>query len=160
MLAARSKAISNYKRNNGSGDNYLILSKLVAYTSKMAHSCVEKAAAISLVKIRSLDYDENYSLRGETLRRAVEEDLSNGLLPFYACGTFGTTCCCSYDNVAELGPICQAYGIYLHVDAAYAGNALICDEFRPLMGGIEFVDSFSYNPNKWMLVNFDCSCLW
>ena len=75
-------------------------------------------------------------------------------------GTFGTTSCCSFDRVDEFGPICRVYDVYLHVDAAYAGNALICEEFRSLMPGINFVDSINYNPNKWMLVNFDCSCLW
>lgn len=160
VLSARTKAISKYKREKGSEENGIILTKLVAYASKMSHSCVEKAAMISLVKLRLLDCDSDFSLRGKTLQRAIDEDLKKGLIPFYVCGTFGTTCCCSFDNMMEIGPICNKYDMYLHVDAAYAGNALICEELREYMQGIEYVDSFSYNPNKWMLVNYDCSCLW
>lgn len=160
MLAARGKAIANYKRKVSLEEDGTILNKLVAYASKLAHSCVEKAAMISLVKIRLLDVDKNYSLRGDVLEKAMQEDIAKGLIPFYTCGTFGTTGCCSFDNVPEIGVVCQKYDTYLHVDAAYAGNALICEELRYLMRGIEFVDSFSSNPNKWMLINFDTSCLW
>lgn len=160
MLAARGRAIANYKKTVCMEEDGIILTKLVAYTSKLAHSCVEKAAMISLCKIRFLEVDENYSLRGETIERAMQQDIANGLIPFYACGTYGTTGCCSFDNIPEIGVVCKKYNVYLHVDAAYAGNALICQELRKLMPGLELVDSFSSNPNKWMLVNFDSSCLW
>lgn len=160
MLAARCKSIANYKRNVEMNEDGHILTKLVAYASKLSHSCVEKAAMISLVKIRLLDTDENYSLRGATLENAMKEDVANGLIPFYVCATFGTTGCCSFDNLPEIGAVSKKYNAYLHVDAAYAGNALICKELRKLMPGIELVDSFSSNPNKWLLVNFDTSCLW
>lgn len=160
MLAARGKAIDQYKRNVRVEEDGIILTKLVAYASNLSHSCVEKAAMISLVKIRLLNVDSNYSLRGETLKAAMEADRAKGLIPFYVCGTFGTTGCCSFDNVIEIGAVCQKYNVYLHVDAAYAGNALICEEFRSYMSGIELLDSISINPNKWMLVNFDSSCLW
>lgn len=121
MLAARSKAIANYKRKVALEEDGTILNKLVAYTSKLAHSCVEKAAMISLVKIRLLDVDENYSLRGDALEKAMKEDIAKGLIPFYTCGTFGTTGCCSFDNLSEIGAVCQKHDTYLHVDAAYAG---------------------------------------
>lgn len=160
MLAARTRAISRYKRTFENVEDGIILTKLVAYTSQLAHSCVEKAAMICLVKIRMLDTDENYSLRGETVKKAMEDDMEKGLIPFYVCATFGTTSCCSYDNVVEIGPVCIDLDVYLHVDGAYAGNALICEEFRDLMRGVEYLDSLSYNPNKWMLMNYDCSCLW
>jgi len=160
MLAARSKAILNYKRTEKIEEDGVILSKLVAYASKLSHSCVEKAAMISLVKIRHLQVDDNYSLRGQTLEDAMNKDIANGLIPFYVCGTFGTTGCCSFDNMIEIGKVCKKKNVYLHVDAAYAGNALICKELRTLMPGTEYVDSFSTNPNKWLLVNFDTSCLW
>jgi len=160
MLAARGKAISKYKRQHGSKEDGKILAKLVAYTSKLAHSCVEKAAMICLVKIRLVETDEDYSMRGDALKKAMENDRAKNLIPFYVCGTFGTTSCCSFDNLKEIGSICNEMDIYLHVDAAYAGNALICEELRPLMKGIEHVDSFSFNPNKWMLINYDASCLW
>lgn len=160
MLSARRKAIVNYKKNVSIEEDGTILNKLVAYGSKLAHSCVEKAAMISLVKIRLLDTDENYSLRGETLAKAIQDDIDQGLIPFFVCGTFGTTSCCSFDNVNEIGPICQKYDVYLHIDAAYAGNALICPELRVYMKGIEYADSINSCTNKWLLINFDCSCLW
>lgn len=161
MLSARYKSIEHYKMTrNSEEDDSIILSKMVAYTSKIAHSCIKKAAMICMVKIRFLPYDQEYSLRGDTVKKAFDEDIKNGLIPFYVAGTFGTTCCCSFDRVDEIGQICQNYNVYLHVDAAYAGNSLICEEFRYLMPGIQYVDSLNYNPNKWMLVNFDCSCLW
>lgn len=137
MLSARRLAFQRYKRANGAEEDGTILNKLVAYSSRLAHSCVEKAAMISLVKIRLLAVDDNHSLRGETLSKAIEDDLSQGLIPFYVCGTLGTTSCCSYDNLSEMGPICQKYDLFLHVDAAYAGNALICDEFRDYMSGLQ-----------------------
>uniref|UniRef100_A0A8C6FZ68 Aromatic-L-amino-acid decarboxylase n=1 Tax=Moschus moschiferus TaxID=68415 RepID=A0A8C6FZ68_MOSMO len=74
--------------------------------------------------------------------------------------TLGTTSCCSFDNLLEVGPICHEEGVWLHVDAAYAGSAFICPEFRHLLNGVEFADSFNFNPHKWLLVNFDCSAMW
>ncbi len=74
--------------------------------------------------------------------------------------TLGTTSICSFDNLVEIGPICQRENIWLHIDAAYAGSAFICPEFQPYLNGIEYSDSFSFNPHKWLLVNFDCSAMW
>ena len=75
--------------------------------------------------------------------------------------TLGTTNCCSYDNIIEIGQVCQENKeIWMHVDAAYAGSAFICPEYRPILNGIEYADSFNFNPHKWMLVNFDCSAMW
>ncbi|KZC13244.1 Aromatic-L-amino-acid decarboxylase [Dufourea novaeangliae] len=89
------------------------------------------------------------------------EDVANGLVPFFVSTTLGTTGSCAFDNLVEIGPVCKLYpNIWLHVDGAYAGNAFICPEMRPLMAGIQHADSFNTNPNKWLLVNFDCSCLW
>lgn len=74
--------------------------------------------------------------------------------------TLGTTASCAFDDLAELGPVCAEEEVWLHVDAAYAGSAFICEEFRHLMKGIEMVDSFNFNPHKLLMVNFDCSGLW
>lgn len=75
-----------------------------------AHSCAEKAAMIALVKLRILDTDENFSLRGEPLKKAMEEDKANGLVPFFVSATLGTTSCCSFDALHEIGPICENEG--------------------------------------------------
>lgn len=68
---------------------------------------------------------------------------------------------CAFDNLLELGPVCRSFdGVWLHIDAAYAGSAFILPEYRPLLNGVELADSFNFNPHKWMLVNFDCSAMW
>ncbi|XP_064598786.1 aromatic-L-amino-acid decarboxylase-like [Liolophura sinensis] len=160
LLAARHSAIRQLKNRFPFVEDGMLLAKLVAYSSKLAHSCVEKAGMIGFVKMRQLDVDDNYALRGHVLERAIEEDRRLGLIPFFVCGTIGTTACCSFDNVKELGEVCAKENVWFHVDAAYAGNALICPEFQHLLTGIEKADSFNFNPNKWMLVNFDCSLMW
>lgn len=160
MLAARNQAIQRLKKNNQHMEDSAFLPKLIAYCSRESHSCVEKAALILLVKLRVLDPDENCSLRGDSLKRAMEEDEAQGLIPFFVSTTLGSTACCAFDNLEEIGPVCKERDAWLHVDGAYAGNAFICPELQPLMKGIEYADSFNTNPNKWLLVNFDCSCMW
>jgi len=160
LLAARAQAICKLKQQHPQVEEGMLLTKLMAYCSKEAHSCVEKAAMISFVKLRILEPDDKFSLRGATLKQAMDDDRAAGLVPFFVSTTLGTTSCCSFDRLDEVGPVCQAAGAWLHVDSAYAGNAFICPEFKPLMKGIEYAMSFNMNPNKWMLVNFDCSTMW
>ena len=112
------------------------------------------------VKMNLLEVDEDFSVRGETLARAVASDRAKGLIPFCMVATLGTTSCCSYDNLLELGPVCERERLWLHVDAAYAGSAFICPEYRPILNGVEMADSFNFNMHKWLLVNFDCSTMW
>lgn len=91
----------------------------------------------------------------------MEEDETMGLIPFFVSTTLGTTSCCSFDNLPEIGVISHKFPcVWLHVDAAYAGNAFICPELKYLLNGIEHADSFNTNPNKWLLTNFDCSTMW
>ncbi|XP_029661350.1 tyrosine decarboxylase-like isoform X2 [Formica exsecta] len=163
MLAARAQAIARLKESpvHAHLDETALLGKLMAYCSRESHSSVEKDAMISFVKLRILEPDEKSVLRGETLRQAIESDVAEGYVPFFVSTTLGTTACCSFDNLREIGPVCKKYpGIWLHVDAAYAGNAFICPELKYLMAGIEYADSFNTNTNKFLLTNFDCSCLW
>ncbi|XP_010158474.1 PREDICTED: aromatic-L-amino-acid decarboxylase isoform X5 [Eurypyga helias] len=89
---------------------------------------------------------------------AGKDGQGGGVIQF--CATLGTTPCCSFDKLLELGPICKKENIWMHIDAAYAGSAFICPEFRHLLNGVEFADSFNFNPHKWLLVNFDCSAMW
>jgi glutamate/tyrosine decarboxylase-like PLP-dependent enzyme len=164
MMAARFNAIKTLKdtekyRNTKHDSEFLPL--LVAYTSTEAHSSVEKAAMMSLVKYRILEPDDKGSLRGETLKKAVDEDVKNGLIPFYVCATLGTTGGCFFDNIRELGEVCKQHDtIWLHVDGAYAGNSFVCEENHKWLDGMEYADSFNTNANKFMLTNFDCSGLW
>ncbi|XP_053642380.1 aromatic-L-amino-acid decarboxylase [Cherax quadricarinatus] len=160
LLAARAHTIHQLKKQHPFVEEGVLLSKMMAYCSKEAHSCVEKAAMMAFVKLRILEPDENQSLRGSTLQQVMEEDRASGLVPFYVETTLGTTSCCSFDNLAEIGPVCEEFGVWLHVDGAYGGNSFICPELRGPMKGIEYASSFNFNPNKFMLTNFDCSLMW
>uniref|UniRef100_A0A8C6YIB5 Histidine decarboxylase n=1 Tax=Naja naja TaxID=35670 RepID=A0A8C6YIB5_NAJNA len=160
LLAARKNKILEMKTSEPNADDSILNSRLIAYASDQAHSSVEKAGLISLVKMRFLPVDENFALRGETLSKAIEEDRSRGLVPIFVCATLGTTGVCAFDCLSELGPICAKEGLWLHVDAAYAGTAFLCPEYRFFLKGIEYVDSFAFNPSKWMMVHFDCTAFW
>ncbi|CAH8837321.1 unnamed protein product [Trichobilharzia szidati] len=160
LLASRNKSIKEYQSFHPNATNYEALSKLVGYYSVQAHSSVERAGMISLIKLRAIKSNEHYGMDVELLEKAIEEDFNNGLIPFFCCATLGTTATCGFDNLKEIGPICSKYDIWLHVDAAYSGSAFICPEYRYLMEGIEYAMSFAFNPHKWMLINFDCSIVW
>ncbi|XP_060776374.1 aromatic-L-amino-acid decarboxylase [Neoarius graeffei] len=160
LLAARSRIVKRVQVDHPEWTEVHILSKLVAYTSNQAHSSVERAGLIGSVRMKKLPTDSKFAMRGEALRKAIEEDKAAGLIPFYLCATLGTTPSCAFDCITELGPICHAEEIWMHIDAAYAGSAFICPEFRPLLDGVEFADSFNFNSHKWLLVNFDCSVMW
>lgn len=160
LLAARFEVMKELRQRFPFVEEGLLLSKLIAYCSKEAHSSVEKACMIGMVKLRILETDSKFRLRGDTLRNAIQEDRNLGLIPFFVSTTLGTTSCCSFDVLSEIGPICKENELWLHVDAAYSGSAFICPEFRPLMNGIEYAMSFNTNPNKWLLINFDCSTMW
>ncbi|KAK6475221.1 histidine decarboxylase-like [Huso huso] len=160
LLAARKAKIQEMKVYEPEVDESILNSRLVAYASDQAHSSVEKAGLISLMKMRFLPTDDQFSLRGETLRAVIEEDRKAGLIPVLLCATLGTTGVCSFDSLSELGPICASEGLWLHIDAAYAGTAFLCPEFRVFLKGIEYADSFAFNPSKWMMVHFDCTAFW
>ncbi|PAV88866.1 hypothetical protein WR25_01734 [Diploscapter pachys] len=160
LLAARFEVMKELLQIFPFVEEGLLLSKLIAYCSKEAHSSVEKACMIGMVKLRILETDSRFRLRGDTLRNAIQEDRNLGLIPFFVSTTLGTTSCCSFDVLSEIGPVCQQNELWLHVDAAYAGSSFICPEFRYLMSGIEYAMSFNTNPNKFLLVNFDCSTMW
>lgn len=89
-----------------------------------------------------------------------QEDRARGLIPFIYVATIGTTNTCGMDNLEELGPICNREKIWMHVDAAYAGSFAICPEMRYLINGVEYADSFNFNPHKALQINFDCSPMW
>lgn len=137
--------------------------ELVAYCSSQAHSSVMKAAVISGIGAENLvriDVRDDLSIDPARLEERIEADLAAGKIPFFICATVGTTSTCALDPVASLGRIAQERGIWLHVDAAYAGNACVCPEFRSMIDGVELADSFNCNPHKWLLTTFDCSTLW
>ncbi|XP_075413643.1 aromatic-L-amino-acid decarboxylase isoform X4 [Tenrec ecaudatus] len=160
LLAARTKVTRQLQMASPELSQASIMEKLVAYSSDQAHSSVERAGLIGGVKIKAIPSDGKFAMRGSALQEALERDKAAGLIPFFVVATLGTTPCCSFDNLLEVGPICTEANVWLHIDAAYAGSAFICPEFRHLLNGVEFADSFNFNPHKWLLVNFDCSAMW
>lgn len=160
LLAAKERMVKHYQLTHPEIDEQTIKSKLVSYTSDQSNSSVEKSGMLGSVPMRLLPADENCRLRGKTLLEAIQKDREAGLIPFYVVATLGTTGTCAFDDLEELGPICNQDNIWLHIDAAYAGAAFACPEYRHHMKGIQFADSFNFNPHKWMLTNFDCSAMW
>lgn len=161
LMAARDRTIVELKKEAGDVHESVFLSKLVAYTSSMAHSSIEKAARIVLVQLRILEADSHGRLDGESLRKAIAKDVASGLTPFFVVATVGTTASCAFDNLLEIGKVCKMTpSIWFHVDGAYGGSTFILPEMRHFMNGLELADSFITNPNKHMLVNYDASCMY
>ena len=155
LLAARERK-TNYKTNDTGN-----LGNLVAYVSGHTHSSVEKAVKIAGIgknNLRLIGVDEKLALRPELLEVAINEDIANGLVPFFVCATVGTTSTNAMDPLTEIGQICRNHDLWMHIDAAMSGTAAICPEYRHLLNGVELADSFSFNPHKWMFTNFDCNC--
>ena len=134
---------------------------MVVYTSREAHSSVEKGARVAGYRhIRFVGTDAEFAMRPDALAAAVESDRAGGLMPAFVCSTVGTTGTTAVDPVREIAAIARSEHISHHVDAAYAGSAMICDEFRPYQDGLELVDSYTFNPHKWLATNLDCSVMW
>ncbi len=157
VLAARERATEFNSNRRGCRE------ELVTYTSAQAHSSVEKAmliAGIGRENLRLIEVDDQFAMRPEALGRAIEQDLQSGKLPCFVCATVGTTSSNAIDPVNRVGQICREYGIWLHVDAAMSGTAALCPEFRYIHDGLEYADSYCFNPHKWMFTNFDCDCFY
>ena len=153
VLAAKHRKLSEYDHDEN------LASKLVAYTSRQAHSSIEKGVRLVGTRLRMLDTDERFRLRGDELRRAIEEDKAQGLIPFFVGASVGTTSVCSFDALDEISAVSGEEGIWTHIDAAYAGSAMICPEYRYLMKGIENTDSLVVSCHKWLMVNFACAAM-
>jgi aromatic-L-amino-acid decarboxylase len=134
--------------------------RLTVYASTEAHSSVPKGvklAGIGVERLRTIPVDAAFAMRPDLLERAVAADRAAGLVPACVVATAGTTSSTAMDPLPAIGAICRRHGVWLHVDAAYAGAAAILPERRALFNGIELADSFVFNPHKWLLTNFDCS---
>ncbi len=131
------------------------------YGCEHAHSSIEKA--IGMAGIGRSNYcpitttGEHYGLNPTLLKDAIERDLAKGFKPAGIIASIGSTGIGGCDNLEDLSKIALQYNLFLHVDAAWAGSAMLCDEFRVLWQGIEHADSLVFNPHKWMGVHFDCS---
>jgi aromatic-L-amino-acid decarboxylase len=157
LLAARERATDFASNEQG------LSGKLVAYTSTQAHSSIEKAvkiAGLGRQNLRLIEVDESYAMRPEALAEQIKKDRSAGYVPTFLCATVGTTSSNALDPLPQIGRICREEGIWLHIDAAMAGTAAICPEFRYILNGLELADSYCFNPHKWMFTNFDCDCFY
>lgn len=157
LVAARDGALSKVGHD--------AISKLVVYASDQTHSTVQKAVRIVGIPPKNFrtiptSAASCYSLTPHSLQAAMEADVAKGLLPIYVCATVGTTAVGAVDPIREIGKVANKFGAWYHVDAAYAGSAAVCPEFRHYFDGVELADSISMNPHKWFLTNMDCCCLW
>lgn len=133
---------------------------LRVYCSSQAHSSVEKGVRISGIGRKNLvkiPVRNDFSMDPDKLAAAIEEDKKNGYLPCCVIATVGTTGTTAVDPIRPIGEICRKNHVWLHVDAAMAGTALILPEFQWMIDGRENIDSFLFNPHKWMFTNFDCT---
>ncbi len=133
---------------------------LTVYVSSQSHSSVEKAALLAgfgRENLRLIAVDEAYRMRPEALREAIARDLERGLRPCAVVATVGSTATTAIDPLAALAEVTGAHGVWLHVDAALAGSAMILPECRALWQGVERADSLVVNAHKWLGASFDCS---
>ena len=152
LLAARERA-TNFAISRAGGTG-----KLVAYATAQTHSSLEKAMMIAGMgrdNLRLIDVDDSYAMRPDALAAQIARDRADGLTPIFVCASVGTTSSNAIDPVPAIGAICQREQLWLHVDAAMAGTAALCPEFRWIQEGLELADSYCFNPHKWMFTNFD-----
>jgi aromatic-L-amino-acid/L-tryptophan decarboxylase len=157
ILAARWRATSGAV--NADGDT----TRLVAYATAQAHSSIEKGlriAGIGTDRIRTVPHDASFAMVADDLAAMIAADRASGLTPFFVCATHGTTSSMAFDPTADLAPICQRAGVWLHVDSAMSGIAALVPESRWVNDGLDLADSYCTNPHKWMGVNFDCNLFW
>ncbi|MFT4583868.1 MAG: aromatic-L-amino-acid decarboxylase [Gammaproteobacteria bacterium] len=155
LLAARERATRfNAKESGTTG-------RLIAYASTETHSSLEKACAIAGIgvqNLRKIPTNDRLQMDPAALSAQISQDQSAGLQPFFVCATVGTTSTLAVDPVAEIASVCEENSLWLHVDAAMAGSAAMCEEHAALHRGVERADSYCFNPHKWMFTNFDCDC--
>jgi aromatic-L-amino-acid decarboxylase len=146
------------ERARGSGEAVRGIDDLVVYTSTQAHSSVEKGARVAGFRhVRLVDVDEVFAMSPHALSAAIARDTDAGLTPAAVVSSIGTTGTTAIDPVRAIAEIARKVGAWHHVDAAYAGSALICPELQWMTDGLELVDSFTFNPHKWMFTNFDAN---
>ncbi len=157
LLAARERASNFTTERQG------VTQRFTAYASSQAHSLVEKAVRIAGIgsdNLRFVDVDAQYAMVPDALEQMITADGEAGAIPCFVCATTGTTSSTAMDPLRPIGAICRRHGVWLHVDAALAGSAAICPEFRWIHDGLDLADSYCFNPHKWLLTNFDCDCFY
>ncbi|XVV01983.1 pyridoxal phosphate-dependent decarboxylase family protein [Actinosynnema sp. CA-248983] len=156
MLAALHRGSGKWRQSGVDGSE-------TVYVSSQTHSSIERAARMAGLgeeSVRSIAVDGALAMDVAELARQIESDVDSGRRPVLVCATIGTTGTGAVDPVAAIAEVCARHGIWLHVDAAWAGPAALCPEFRELFAGVEKADSFCANAHKWMLTAFDLSLFW
>src|SRR5262245_13746698 len=154
ILTARERATG--WRGNETG----ITKRLTVYCAAETHSATEKdakVAGIGRANVRKVPTDSRFAMRADRLNAMIREDLSAGATPICVVASLGTTGVGAMDPLRPIGEVCKRHGVFFHVDAAWAGSALILPHHRALLDGIEHADSFVFNPHKSLFTNFDCS---
>jgi len=157
LLVARERA-SNYSENRGGLQSEQ--QAMIVYTTAEAHSSVVKAALLAGFgrdNLRLVAMDAERAMSATALATAIEQDIAQGHNPAAVVASVGSTGVTAFDPVAEIAAITLAHGIWLHVDAAMAGSAMLLSECRHLWEGVEQADSLAWNPHKWMGTILDCS---
>lgn len=156
MLTAREK-YSNFDINkSGFKGN----EKFRIYGSLETHSSIDKGVKIAgfgLDNLVKVQVDENQAMQPNALKTAIKNDVKNGYRPLCVVATLGTTGTTAIDPIKPIAEICKEFNLWLHVDAALAGSALMLPEYQWLANGLDMADSFVFNPHKWLFTNFDCS---
>ncbi|XP_010245171.1 PREDICTED: tyrosine/DOPA decarboxylase 2-like [Nelumbo nucifera] len=157
VTAARDRVLNRIGREN--------IGRLVVYASDQTHCALQKAAQIAGIhpkNFRAIATSKAtaFGLSPDSFRSTIVADIEAGLIPLFLCATVGTTSSTAVDPIGPLCEVAKEYGIWVHIDAAYAGSACICPEFRHFIDGVENADSFSFNAHKWFFTTLDCCCLW
>jgi aromatic-L-amino-acid decarboxylase len=157
IVAARERATQFASNRQGSNG------RLIGYASTQAHSSIEKGIKIAGMgsdNLRMIEVDENFAMCPEALARQIEADKKAGLIPCFVCATVGTTSSTAIDPLPAIGRVCREHDVWLHVDSAMSGPAALCPELRFINEGMEFADSYCFDPHKWMFTSFDCDCFY
>lgn len=161
-VAARDRYLKECAKDLAGGDRAVSMAqrqgRLVVLGGESSHSSVEKAALIAGTMYKSIPagLEENFAITGSNLRQTLKQCRQEGLEPFLLSLTLGTTSTCAVDSFGEVADILAEHpGLWVHVDAAYAGAALVCEEYQHLTKHFDAFDSFNMNMHKWLLTNFD-----
>ena len=151
LTAARDRKLSEVNLHLGT-----------AYVSDQTHSSVAKGLrviGITSRRLRTIPTDENFRMRTDLLREAIEKDLSDGYIPFAVIGTAGTTNTGAIDPLPEIAAICREYDLWFHVDGAIGGSLLLSPKYKSLVKGIEEADSLSWDAHKWLFQTYGCAAV-
>ncbi len=157
LICARERVTSHVATRGGLQSE---AKPLVVYASSQSHSSVDKAALMAgfgRTYVRSVPVDERFSMRADSLAQMVQSDIADGLLPCAVVATTGSTATTACDPLAAIAKVAREQRLWMHVDAALAGSAMILPECRALWDGVEAADSLVINPHKWLGASFDCS---